>query len=153
MPGYITSTLEWLQHPKPKQPQHAPQQWTQPAYGQKLQLAPIDETPKLEKNGIHFVQSCVGSLIYYARAVDATMLPAINEISGSQASPMQKTMSACKMLLDYAATYPLAPLPCKQHGSQYYQHRCSLSCPTQCTKSLCWQLYLEQHSSAVTGNP
>jgi hypothetical protein len=71
-------------------------------------LAPIHETPKLNKTGIHFVQSCVGSLLYYARAVDATMLPPINEINGSQASPMQKTMNACTMLLDYAATYPLA---------------------------------------------
>jgi hypothetical protein len=36
------------------------------------------------------------------------MLPAINEISGSQASPTQKTKNACTMLLDYAAIYPLA---------------------------------------------
>jgi hypothetical protein len=64
--------------------------------------------PNSKKTGIHFVQSCVGSLLYYARAVDATMLPAINEISGSQASPTQKKKNACTMLLDYAATYPLA---------------------------------------------
>jgi hypothetical protein len=36
------------------------------------------------------------------------MLPIINEISGSQASPTEKTMSACKMSLDHAATCPLA---------------------------------------------
>jgi hypothetical protein len=36
------------------------------------------------------------------------MLPAINEISGSQSSPTEKTRAACKMLLDYAATHPLA---------------------------------------------
>jgi hypothetical protein len=64
--------------------------------------------PNSGKTEIYFVQSCVGSLLYYARAVDATMLPAINEISGSQASPTQKTKNACTMLLDYAATYPLA---------------------------------------------
>jgi hypothetical protein len=40
--------------------------------------------------------------------VDATMLPAINEISGTQATPTINTLSACKMLMDYAATYPLA---------------------------------------------
>jgi hypothetical protein len=108
MPGYIAATLERLQHGKPSRPQHAPHQWTQPAYGQKLQLAPIDDSPKLDKTGIHYVQSCVGSLLYYARATDGTMLPSINEISGSQASPTQKTMSACKMVLDFAATYPLA---------------------------------------------
>ena len=120
MPGYIEATLERLQHPKPARPQHAPHLWTQPAYGQKLQLAPIDETPKLEKKGIHFVQSCVGSLLYYARAVDATMLPAINEISGAQASPTQKTENACKMLLDYAATYPLAII--RYHASDMSLH-------------------------------
>jgi hypothetical protein len=100
--------LERLQHKKPRRPQHAPHLWNKPAYGQKLQLAPIDETPKLDKSGTHFVRSCVGSLLYYARATDSNMLPALNEISGSQASPSQKTKLACEMLLDYAATYPLA---------------------------------------------
>jgi hypothetical protein len=83
-------------------------------------LAPINETPKLDKAGIYFVQSCVGSLLYYARAVDATMLPAINEISGSQSCPTQKTLAACKMLLDYAATYPLAIL--RYHASDMVLH-------------------------------
>jgi hypothetical protein len=74
------------------------------------ELALINESPTLDKTSIHLVQSGVRSLLYYARAVDATMLPAINEISGSQSSPTQKSMNACKMLLDYAATYPLAIL-------------------------------------------
>jgi hypothetical protein len=120
MPGYVSSTLERLQHSKPLRPQHAPHKWTQPAYSQKLQLAPIDETPKLDKASIHFVQSCVGSLLYYAQAVDATMLPAINEISGSQATPTEKTLSACKMLLNYAATYLLAIL--RYHASDMVLH-------------------------------
>ncbi len=120
MPGYIKSTLDRLQHPTPSRPQHAPHLWTQPAYGQKLQLAPIDETPKLDKTGTHFIQSCVGSLLYYARAVDGCMLTAINEISGSQASPTQKTMSAATMLLDYAATYPLAII--RYHASDMILH-------------------------------
>jgi hypothetical protein len=83
MPGHVASTLEQLQHPPPSRPQHAPHLWTQPACGQKLQLAPIDDTPKLDKKGMYFVQSCVGSLLHYACAVNSTMLPAINEISGS----------------------------------------------------------------------
>jgi hypothetical protein len=64
---------------------------------------------------MHFVQSCVGSLLHYARAVDSTMLPAINEISGSQASPTQKTMNACTMLPDCAAACPLAIM--RHHAS------------------------------------
>jgi hypothetical protein len=69
---------------------------------------------------MHASVHCVGSLLYYARAVDPTMLPAINEISGSQASPTQKTMRACKMLLDYAATYPLAII--RYHASDMALH-------------------------------
>jgi hypothetical protein len=62
---------------------------------------------------MHFVQSCVGSLLCHARAVDSAMLSAPNEISGSQASPPQKTMNACTMLLDCAATHPLAIMRCQ----------------------------------------
>jgi hypothetical protein len=120
MPKCVPSTLKRLQHPKPKHPQRAPHQWTQPACGQKPQSAPIDETPKLNKTGIHFVQSCVGSLLCCARAVDATMLPAVNEISGSQASPTQRMMRASKTLLDHAATCPLAMLG--HHASDMILH-------------------------------
>jgi hypothetical protein len=74
----------------------------------------------LKKTGIRYVQSCVGSLLYYARAVDPTMLPAINEISGSQASPTQKTMSGCKLLLGYDVTYPTAIL--RYHDSDMALH-------------------------------
>jgi hypothetical protein len=74
-------------------------------------LAPIDESPKLDKTKTIYVQSCVGSFLYYAQAVDATMLPVINEISGNQATPTTvNTRNACKMLMDYAATYPLASI-------------------------------------------
>jgi hypothetical protein len=120
MPGYIVATLERLQHRIPTRPQFAPHMWTKPAYGQKLQLAPINDSPKLDKKGTLYVRSCVGSLLYYARAVDATMLPAINEISGSQASPTQSTRRACEMLLDYAATYPMAII--RYHASDMALH-------------------------------
>jgi hypothetical protein len=48
------------------------------------------------------------------------MLPAINEISGSQYSPTEKTMKACKMLLDYVTTYPLAGI--RYHASDMALH-------------------------------
>ena len=120
MPGYVAKALQRLQHTSPARPQYAPHQWTQPAYGQKLQLAPIDTSPKLDKTGTLFVQSCIGSFLYYARAVDPTMLPAINEISATQSSPTTKTMRACTMLMDYAATYPLAII--RYHASDMVLH-------------------------------
>jgi hypothetical protein len=54
-------------------------------------MATIDETPKLDKEGICYVQSCVGSLLFYARAVDPTMLVDFNEIGTQQAHATQFT--------------------------------------------------------------
>jgi hypothetical protein len=75
----------------------------------------------LTKQGLFTSNLALGlCLLYNARAVDAAMLPAINEIGGSQASPTQKTQSACKMLLDYAATYPTAII--RYHASNMALH-------------------------------
>jgi hypothetical protein len=121
MPGYIASMLERLQHRVPLRPQFAPHQWTQPAYGQKLQLAPIDDSQKLNKKGTLYVQSTVGSIQYYTRAVDPAILPAVNKISVSQSALTQKTRKACEMLLNsYAATYPAAII--RYHASDMALH-------------------------------
>ena len=52
------------------------------------------------------VQSIVGSLLYRARALDASLLPALNTISAQQNAPTQKVKQKCERLLDYIATYP-----------------------------------------------
>jgi hypothetical protein len=46
----------------------------------------------------------VGTLLYYARAVDSTILPALSAIRTKQATPTQATMETIKQLLDYCAT-------------------------------------------------
>jgi hypothetical protein len=54
------------------------------------------------------VQSINGTILYYARAIDPTLLPAHNEISTCQAAHTQDTMDKCNQVLDYVATHPLA---------------------------------------------
>ena len=77
----------------------------------KLQYAtPPDELAKLDKDGIKRIQSICGSFLYYARAVDPTILPALNEIATQQASPTLETNKKVTMLMDYLATYPNAKL-------------------------------------------
>jgi len=51
------------------------------------------------------VQQISGSLLYYARAIDSPILPALNKTS-RQASPTINTYNKCTMLLDYCATHP-----------------------------------------------
>ena len=110
MPGYVRKALERLQHVAPKLPQYSPHRWTSPSYGSKIQLAPIDTSPLLDAKGKKYVQSVTGTFGYYSRGVDPTMQPAINEIAAKQAAPTEQTKAACKMLLDYAYTYPNAKI-------------------------------------------
>ena len=77
-------------------------------------------SPLLDKNGIKFVQQVVGSLLYYARAIDGSMLPALNTIGTEQAKPTKQTEQKCHRLLDYAATYPDAFI--RYHASDMVLH-------------------------------
>ncbi len=45
-----------------------------------------------------------GTLLYYARVVDPTILPALSAIATEQAKPTQKTMKNVKPLLEYCST-------------------------------------------------
>ena len=56
------------------------------------------------------MQSKVGTFLYYGRAVDPSILPALNEISMSQAKPTKHTEKQLEMLMDYLHTYKSAVL-------------------------------------------
>ncbi len=46
----------------------------------------------------------MGTLLYYAHAVDSTILTTLSSLATEQAEPMQKTMEKVKQLLDYCAS-------------------------------------------------
>ena len=51
------------------------------------------------------MQSAVGFFLYYARALDITMLPALNQIASQQDQPTQHVMTKIQRLMDYANNY------------------------------------------------
>ena len=110
MPTYTKKALKKLNHPAPKKAQFSPHKWTAPNYRNVLQFAPVNTTTPLDAKGQKRVQSIVGTFLYYARAVDPTILPAINDIASSQANPTQQTNEKLHMLLDYMHTYPIAKI-------------------------------------------
>ena len=111
MPGYVATKLKKFQHPTPSKPQYAPHKWLKPAYGKKLQYAPPpDETDRLDAKGTKRIQSICGSSLYYARTVDPTILPALNEMATQQSKPTINTQRKANMLMDYLNTYPNAKL-------------------------------------------
>ncbi len=95
----------------PTRPQHAPNPWTQPVYGTKIQLTtPADTTNPLSPTEIQRIQQVVGTLLYYARAVDGTMLVALGTIAAAQAKGTQHTNKIVNHLLDYCHAHPDATL-------------------------------------------
>ena len=85
MPNYVSKTIQKTsgssKYKPPKKPQHSPHQWIPPNYNQKIQLTPPpDKSKLLNPKEITIIQSIVGSFLYYGRAVEPVILPAINEI-------------------------------------------------------------------------
>ena len=106
MPGYTHRLLDRLKHPKPPRPVDAPHKWRKPTYGKTQQTSiPDDCSPLLTKHAALLLQSTVGSLLFYSRAVDPSMLPGLNEISTQQAAPSTTTASKVTQLLDYVSTH------------------------------------------------
>ena len=108
MPKHAPATLKKLLHVPKVYPQHSPHRHIPIIYAKKGQQQIANETtsPYLPKSKIKRIQSIAGSFLYYARALDSTMLPAINEIATTQAKPTEYTESECQQLMDYAATHP-----------------------------------------------
>ena len=107
MPGYIANALKKFNHPTPVTPQHSPHSWTAPQYGAKTQLTnPVDTSAKLDPAGVKRLQEVVGTLLYYARAVDSTMLVALGTLASAQTKATAATNIAINHLLDYCATHP-----------------------------------------------
>ena len=105
MPGYLDSALLRFKHERPRTKQNSPHRHVAPQYGAKAQYVENNDTsPPLGKESTKYIQAVTGTLLYYARAVDSTILPALSAIATEQAKPTEKTLATVKQLLDYCAT-------------------------------------------------
>ena len=96
MPGYVTKALDKFQH-KTTMPQFSPNEYVCPTFAQKVQFAPqSDSTLKTMSKEMKYVQLVVGIFLYYSRAMDPTMIVALNEIASVQSKPStQHTNKKC----------------------------------------------------------
>jgi hypothetical protein len=120
MPGYASTVLSKFQYDTPKEPQHTPSRYVTPVYGAKTQYATQDEAPSLTEKKCLNIQKVTGSVLYYARAVDPTVLMPINDIATEQTKATGKTQVATNQLLDYLATHPDATI--RYHASDTILH-------------------------------
>ena len=84
MPDYVKKTLARLQHTPKVSPQYSPHAHIPIVYAtrntRQYATAP-DTSPLLNPKDTKYIQSVTGSFLYYARALDHTILPALNEIA------------------------------------------------------------------------
>eukprot|EP00804_Cyclotella_cryptica_P020760 CCRYP_016596-RA/>CCRYP_016596-RA protein AED:0.37 eAED:0.37 QI:0/-1/0/1/-1/1/1/0/339 len=110
MPGYCKKAGHRFRHPVPIKPQHQPYPHTARTYrtyGATQQFVETADTSALlSKTDKTFVQEVIGVFLYYARAVDCTMLPALGSLATQQSAPTQNTMLKIHQVLDFAMTHP-----------------------------------------------
>ena len=110
MPGYSNEALQRFRHDSAKR-NDQPHEHSVPAYGARVQYAKkLDESPVIGPADKLFIQQVTGTFLYYARAVDSTMLVALSTIASQQANPTEETMRKTLQFLDYVATHPDAIL-------------------------------------------
>jgi hypothetical protein len=123
MPGYVEKALVRFQSTPPKRPQHSPHAWSAPTYGAATQYAlPDDDSAPLDAAGTTRLQEIIGTLLFYARAVDSTMLVALGSLASAQAKGTQATAQAATHLLNYCATHPDAVVAFHKSGMGLHAH-------------------------------
>jgi hypothetical protein len=111
VPNYIKNTLERFGIEIKTHGTHAPAPSPEKRYYDKTpQEATTDDSPAVGPAEQKFIQEVVGVLGWYARAVDPTIVCAVNKIASRQARPTEAVVKDALQLLDYVATYPDATI-------------------------------------------
>jgi hypothetical protein len=75
-----------------------------------MQYVTQDYTPLLSSKQCTTIQNMTGSVLYYSREVDPTVLIPLDDIATEQTTATEKTQTATSQLLDYLATHPDATI-------------------------------------------
>jgi hypothetical protein len=105
MPGFIKKALTRFGHECPKRKQNSSHKHVAPIYGAWAQyVEPENPSPLLSKVEKTYIQAVTNTLLYYARAVDSTILTTLNANATQQAAPTQDTLEEIQQVLDYCAS-------------------------------------------------
>jgi len=108
MPGCIKKQLLKYEHIM-RQIQHCPYSQEPKRYSADAQSPlPKDILRNLNEKGIKQVQKIVGSILYYARAVDMPVLMALSTIASEQTQGTELTLEKAYQVLYFLVTHPNA---------------------------------------------
>ena len=97
MPNYVQKKLGEYKHKNPQSPQNCP--WAPPPvkYGGESNLLIQEEiSPPATEEEKKYVQKVLGSFLFYARAIDMTILHSLSAMASEQSKPPQKTFERIK---------------------------------------------------------
>jgi hypothetical protein len=111
MSKYVMKQMTHYAHPAPLKPQPCPYSPNPISYGKDKQApTPTDGSPLLDADGKKHIQQIVGSFLYYAHAVDPTILMALSDIATQQLAPTVNTKKRVDQFLDYMWSHPDAKI-------------------------------------------
>ena len=113
MPGYINKLLKRVR-PAGIKGAHTPSIYCQPNYKTaKTQTATVDMSPPASPAQTKELQVVIGTLLYYARAVDPAILTVVHALGSVQAKPTLDDMRKMERLLQYVSVH-------QNHGVRFH---------------------------------
>ena len=106
MPGYVQAALRRFQVSRNSKPTHSPAPFDPPIYGRHVQYVSIDDSTPSSPTETTYIQEVIVTFLYYARAVDCTMLTTLNKLASRQSKPTVSLYKDIQHFLQYAASYP-----------------------------------------------
>ena len=105
MPGYIEKLLRKV-CPDGIKEANTPAHYTPPNYASPgAHTATVDESPPASEDDKKRLQSVIGTLLYYSRAVDPSICTALHELGSVQSRPSENDMKKMNRLLGYVSKH------------------------------------------------
>jgi hypothetical protein len=82
MPGYIKAVLHMYQHTAPARAEHTPHKWNTSIYGGNTKyIEDVEGSHSMLPKDVKRVQQLGGTLLYYVRAADPTLIMTVNVLA------------------------------------------------------------------------
>ena len=92
MNGYVRKLRQSFSHKMPQKTQHSSYRAPKKVYGAVAQDTIVpDDSAKLNEDQIKLIQQVIGVCLYYGRAVNTTILPALSAITNKQSNGITQT--------------------------------------------------------------
>jgi hypothetical protein len=106
MPGYISRLLQRIR-PDGFKGAATPGIYTPPDYHNPItHKATVDTSSPASDKDKRLLQSVVGTLLYYSRAIDPSIATAVHQLGSVQSQPTTDDMSKMNRLLQYLSSHP-----------------------------------------------